>query len=463
MALDEKFVLAIILFLVLSMGSSSLIEEEQYIWHFLTSSFYLILLRKSLQSVSAGITHSPVSLIERQNKRRFVQIFPLIVILISGRILRGWHQGGVNWTHLPDISKWLEKGGTAYIKSSQLISVLLTITLSFYGLSFVWSKRRFVMFVGLIILFPGWLVLQHIIKYQNSEFPASSYGATLLVQLIYATLGTSAVGIVIALPWIMPIQNAETCSSHHSCSSKDVPSYSQSKVILVGIMDSIYVIGLGYIICWCLLQLLLQQPMNSIPIWLLLLQILGSMNFSLNSDPSLKQWVEVAALYYLGMAGHFALGNTNTLATIDVAGAFMGLSSHSTILSGILMFIITYASPMLAILSMLVNISLKGTNSIVNSQDVDLQHLLKMTLGYPCLVPLGLNSVLLVAYTIILLLMRNHLFVWSVFSPKFVYVCATTACIYLGVLIVASTVFYTFWAFALRRILQASSCGNDSR
>lgn len=187
------------------------------------------------------------------------------------------------------------------------------------------------------------------------------------------------------------------------------------------------------------------------------------MNFSLNSDPSLKQWVEVAAVYYLGMAGHFALGNTNTLATIDVAGAFMGLSSHSTILSGILMFIITYASPMLAILSMLVNISLKGTNSIVNSQDVDLQHLLKMTLGYPCLVPLGLNSVLLVAYTIILLLMRNHLFVWSVFSPKFVYVCATTACIYLGVLIVASTVFYTFWAFALRRILQASSCGNDSR
>ena len=32
--------------------------------------------------------------------------------------------------------------------------------------------------------------------------------------------------------------------------------------------------------------------------------------------------IQVAALYYLGMAGHFGLGNTNNLATIDVAGAF---------------------------------------------------------------------------------------------------------------------------------------------
>uniref|UniRef100_M1BR07 Transferase n=1 Tax=Solanum tuberosum TaxID=4113 RepID=M1BR07_SOLTU len=32
---------------------------------------------------------------------------------------------------------------------------------------------------------------------------------------------------------------------------------------------------------------------------------------------------QVAALYYMGMAGHFGIGNTNTLATIDVAGAFI--------------------------------------------------------------------------------------------------------------------------------------------
>lgn len=34
-------------------------------------------------------------------------------------------------------------------------------------------------------------------------------------------------------------------------------------------------------------------------------------------------FIQIAAIYYLGMAGHFSLGNTNTLATIDVAGAFI--------------------------------------------------------------------------------------------------------------------------------------------
>jgi ethanolamine phosphate transferase 2 subunit G len=33
--------------------------------------------------------------------------------------------------------------------------------------------------------------------------------------------------------------------------------------------------------------------------------------------------LQVAAIHFLGLAGHFALGNTNSLATIDVAGAFI--------------------------------------------------------------------------------------------------------------------------------------------
>lgn len=156
-------------------------------------------------------------------------------------------------------------------------------------------------------------------------------------------------------------------------------------------------------------------------------------------------------MYFLGMTGHFGLGNSNSLATIDVAGAFIvnfftmqfiyerlvhpdvttfssyfcyllcflflqGISNHSTVLSGILMFIITYAAPLLAFLSMLIYISVKDMNDLLpNHPGLDSLHLM---IGFPCLLPLVLNSVVLVAFTIILLLMRNHLFVWSVFSPK---------------------------------------------
>uniref|UniRef100_A0A7C9ADW4 GPI ethanolamine phosphate transferase 2 C-terminal domain-containing protein n=1 Tax=Opuntia streptacantha TaxID=393608 RepID=A0A7C9ADW4_OPUST len=163
----------------------------------------------------------------------------------------------------------------------------------------------------------------------------------------------------------------------------------------------------------------------------------------------------VAALYFIGMAGHFGLGNTNTLATIDVAGAFIGISSHSTLLSGILMFCITYASPMLVLLSLVMYISIKDESHSRSNKTTNIGLLLKAVLAIPLLVPLCINSVLLIAYTIVLLQMRNHLFIWSVFSPKYLYVCATTVCVYIGVCIVAATEVYIYLvcSFRSRRLL----------
>ncbi|KAL6959449.1 hypothetical protein U1Q18_039599 [Sarracenia purpurea var. burkii] len=126
------------------------------------------------------------------------------------------------------------------------------------------------------------------------------------------------------------------------------------------------------------------------------------------------------------------------------------------------MFIITYASPLLAFLSMVMYMSMKEMHSAVNPQDEDIWHFLKTTVGFPCLVPLGLNSVLLVAYTIVLLLMRNHLFVWSVFSPKYLYVCATTACVYIGVSVVSLTAVYGFLVSSLRSRALHCSIRDDS-
>ncbi|KAL0381670.1 UNVERIFIED_CONTAM: GPI ethanolamine phosphate transferase 2 [Sesamum angustifolium] len=444
--LEENFVLAVIFILILSMGSSSMIEEEQYIWHYMTSSLYLILLRKTIQSMKNGST---LTLAAEQRKIRSHHIYYIIAVLISGRILRGWHQGGVNWSYLPDIAKLLEQAGTAHIKSLQLLSLVLVITICLAVLLLLGLRRRVSMLLVLVYLFPVLLILKQILRLQDSTFGSSSIGSTTMIQIIYAFLGTSSVGILLGTPWLMPLQNSKTLSS-------EVSHESPSKLPFDGFKDSLCVIGWGYLFSWCLLQMLLQQSINSVPVSLLLLQVVATIRYFSGGNLHHKQWVEVAALY-VGMTGHFGLGNTNTLATVDVAGAFIGISSHSTIISGILMFIITYASPMLALLSMLMGISANDVRTVSNSQDVDFGHLLKTTLGYPCLVPLGLNSILLLAYTIVLLGMRNHLFIWSVFSPKFLYVCATTVCVYVGVSIVALTATYTCIVFATRSTLKGSS------
>ncbi|XP_016742306.2 GPI ethanolamine phosphate transferase 2 isoform X2 [Gossypium hirsutum] len=448
-SLDETFILSVILILVSSMTSSSMVEEEQYIWYFLISTFYLLLLRKTAQSLCAVRFQSSFFTQNGQSREGYFRMCFVFLLLTSGRVLRGWHQGGVNWTSLPDISKWLEQAGSQHVKSLQLISAFLVISIGLFALFSIESKGKCFQMVRLSFLISGLLVLLHITKYQDYTFSSTNYGATLLVQIIYAILGVATIGTVVALPWVIPFSTSKICPTDNTISPLFLSIH--EKFPLVELRDSLYVIGWAYVLCWCLLQLLLQQPINTTPILLLLLQILAGTLYFARSGTHHKEWVEIAAFYYLGMAGHFALGNTNTLATIDVAGAFIGISSHSTLLSGILMFIITYASPMFILLSLVIYISMKNMAHLVIPEKAGPGDHLMMMLGFSCLVPLVINSILLTSYTVVLLLMQNHLFVWSVFSPKYLYVCATAVCTYIGVFIVATTGFYAYFVLDMRK------------
>lgn len=457
--IDEVFILFGVLILVISMGSSSMIEEEHYIWHFLTSTIYLLFFRKAIQSLDLNKARDGLSSIKQQNNISGCHISSLILILFSERILRGWHQGGVNWTNLPDISKWLEQAGSQYINLIQIVSCAMVIILGIFVLFLMQSKTKVLTVIGFSLLMSGLLVLQHFMKHQDMS---ASYNkdANLSVQIFYAVLGITTITVVLVLPWVMPVQTPEICSRQNFNLSASVPVEIQNMTPILVLKDSLYIVGCLYITSWCLLQLLLQQSINAIPVLLLFVQFLASMLTFSSSGTRHKQWVEITALYNLGMAGHFALGNSNTLATIDVAGAFIGISSHSTFLSGLLMFIITYSSPMLFFLSMVLYISVKATNYPLVIRSGNSGEIFKTLLGFPCLVPLTINSVLLTAYTIVLLLMRNHLFIWSVFSPKYLYVCAATACVYIGVIIVFATVIHAYIVlFWLRK--SSSICSKE--
>ncbi|GAU23333.1 hypothetical protein TSUD_237870, partial [Trifolium subterraneum] len=321
--LDEVFILLGILILVISMGSSSMIEEEHYIWHFLTSTISLLFFRKAIQSFDLNKAVGDLISVEKKNYTSGCQISLLFLILFCGRILKGWHQGGVNWTNLPDISSWLEQAGSQYINLIQIASCVIIFMLGIFVLFLLQSKTKVVMVIGLSFLMSGLLVLQHFMKHQNMS-ASNNKDATLSVQVLYAILGITTVTVVLVLPWVMPKNTHEKCSKWNLYMSASVPTEIQNMTPISALKDSLYVIGCMYITFWCLLQLLLQRPINAMPLLLLNVQILGYMlAFSSCGSHHNKQWVEIAALYNLGMAGHFALGNSNTLATIDVAGAFI--------------------------------------------------------------------------------------------------------------------------------------------
>lgn len=292
--LDEVFSLAVIFILVISMGSSSMVEEEQYIWHFLISTLNMLLLRKTVQFFQKGSACDSFTLLNGHG-RICLRASSIFTLLICGRILRGWHQGGVNWTYLPDISKWLEQSESD-LQLIQLASVFLTIIFSLLSLSLLGRRTKIVLVVGFNFLMSGLLVLHHIVKSEHNASLPSNNAATSLAQMIYATLGVTTVGTVLAVPWIMPIQLSETCSSYHN-SSISHPSKIGSESQYPELRDSLYIIGCVYVGSWCLLQLLLQQPINSAVMLLILMQILASFLFFSQGMLQRKQWVEVNFIF----------------------------------------------------------------------------------------------------------------------------------------------------------------------
>ncbi|CAN0858323.1 GPI ethanolamine phosphate transferase 2 [Linum grandiflorum] len=320
--LQNVFVPSVVLILILSMGSSSMVEEEQYIWHFVTVTSSLLLLRKAWGSLHVGSERGSLTL-EQQNQRHSSEVCSIFVLLICGRVLRGWHQGGVNWTHLSDISKWLEKFGSGSIWWIQLVSGLLMISLGLVALCSCWSIGKANHLVALCFSISGLFVLWNIIKYQGNAIASSSYGATTSIQITYATLGFSALSSLLTIPWLMSTGTSYEYSTSFLNLQQSFPIDLKHKALLLEFRDATHVIGLAYILFWCLLQLVLQQPINAMPIFLLMLQVFACMFCNSQVDRDQMEIVEVASLYYMGMAGHFALGNSNTLATIDVAGAFI--------------------------------------------------------------------------------------------------------------------------------------------
>ncbi|RLM80122.1 GPI ethanolamine phosphate transferase 2 isoform X1 [Panicum miliaceum] len=301
--LDEVFILTGIFLYVISLGSSSFVEEEQYTWNFLTSTLYLIFLIKTVQSMLKGSNSKLVHGAEEKSfdgnnflcatsyeltpgKRDGYKLCTVLIVLVAGRVIRAWHQGGINWVHFPDISKLLAQADSCIVKSLQTISVLAVVALYSVSLMLLRARSKVVIGVWLSHISCGLLVLLHIWENQiNTSLPIN-HSTTSITRLFYAIASVSISATVLASPWIFPIYSTEAkpASSTDSNLVKDIDSH--------GISDSVFLTGITYTVFWCLLQLLLQQPINAIPLLLIFLQTVSSVvHFSLDKTLH-KQWVQ---------------------------------------------------------------------------------------------------------------------------------------------------------------------------
>uniref|UniRef100_A0A1B6DRI5 GPI ethanolamine phosphate transferase 2 C-terminal domain-containing protein n=1 Tax=Clastoptera arizonana TaxID=38151 RepID=A0A1B6DRI5_9HEMI len=354
---DLYFIFSGQIIFLLSLTTSSLIEEEHQIWYFLwtTICFLIGLHQKSFKI--------------------------WLCIAFVHRILRKINQTGSKWSSLPDIAGWLNREDHSY---------LITFNVCF----------------GLIFI------------YMCSLLRSSSYCNSMkYFKIVINTL----TGITIVSIYLFK-----------SCTSNNVLlfSYPKSRGLfemqvfwflfwLLFVVKLVYFIKDGldfkkicnlFIVNLMLLESVLQRPCN-----ILLLPFLFIISHFITEHTKYQVNVIIKSTllhHWLGMVFFFYQGNSNSLSTIDVAAGYAGLADYNFWYVGILLYMHTYCGPILAYL-----LNLQGVISL-RFQNIDVT----TSLGV-----LILQHILhIVVYLIFVLLQRYHLFVWSVFSPKLLYLSSQT-------------------------------------
>lgn len=126
-----------------------------------------------------------------------------------------------------------------------------------------------------------------------------------------------------------------------------------------------------------------------------------------NLDLSLVEINTTSLLFqYLSF---FAFGGSNAISSIDLSSAYNGVSGYNVIAVGILTFVSNWAGPVFwtsATNLMLLRLHQKGHKNVLR------QHLALLTLFVT-------SSLFFVMAACTML--RTHLFIWTVFSPKYLY------------------------------------------
>ena len=167
-------------------------------------------------------------------------------------------------------------------------------------------------------------------------------------------------------------------------------------------------LGILYIIDLLSLFLITQSRITNIPLILLFtLQATMIERFELSVN-------EISvSLLILQHAGFFSYGESNAISSIDLSNAYNGVSGYNAVAVGILTFVDNWAGPIWW--------STKCSVLLINTTRGDWQSFQK----HVCILTVFISAstlTVMVACTVF----RSHLFIWTVFSPKYLFSIAWT-------------------------------------
>lgn len=395
---------------VISMGSSSFIEEEHQTWYFLVSTLCLalsqemcrkyFLVKKGYLSDSAvfnqaeeeeayineiydahkkELQEEKLPIITRfiKNNEKWIALSSPGFILICCRLLRPLNQTGVQWIHRPDFGHWLTSSEHKAELSFLVAVCLIMIFVLIQGKCSVVSKVA--LMFGLLGVYSYRAAIGHVLYPWQQSTKEITKGITEARFVYIFVLGILVTGIKDLLT--SHVLNAD------------------SKAKAVGLWE----IYSGLI----LLAALLFRPHNlAVLVFCLLIQLIFTMFIwkILKYDAA-----EITIMHYwFGQAFFFFQGNSNTISTVDISAGFVGLDNYVEYPAIFLTIFVTYSGPLLWTMHMLYYLSAE-TNW--NSTAV----------AHGCYCYAIIHSLPVTVYILLVTALRYHLFIWSVFSPKLLY------------------------------------------
>lgn len=383
---------------VISLASSSFIEEEHQTWYFLINTLCLALCQDMCRNyflIKESDRHSQTKFDkvgEDSDSKLGKMLFPSgfmkdnekclalaspWAILVGCRLLRSLNQTGVQWAHRPDFSHWLT--------SSEHKAELSFLTALSLAMIFVLVQRRCSL-VSKIAMALGLLgVYSYRAATGNVVFPWQRDSRDISKGIIEARfVYVFVLGILFT-------------------GTKDLL---KSQVIATDFKtkkNGLWEVYNGLV----LLAALLLRPHN-LPV---LVFCLGIQNIIVTFVWKLLKYdaAQVTIMHYwFGQAFFYFQGNSNNIATVDISAGFVGLDGYVEIPAVFLTGFSTYAGPLLWAMHLL---------CYLNSET----HRSSTAVAHGCFSYALIRSIPLTVYIILITSLRYHLFIWSVFSPKLLY------------------------------------------
>ncbi|KAI9677584.1 MAG: major facilitator super transporter protein [Caeruleum heppii] len=395
------------------MFASSYVEEEQHFWYWATTGWlaYLALQQNRKFLSSQTWSHAFIS----------------PSMLFGLRLLRRWNQTGQKYAGAPDIAHSFLPKHTVFMWLAVLVTYYDVLQrLARRGFPYASTEVSTVLAMALCL---SALCFKCAFTYADAPellraLPPQltrrlgRLPLVLLARVVFVGIAVTLVAAIAFRWW-----RRQTAKSQNGYGTSSSTSNRNPSSRLRGEPATIYLLH-----DLLTLFLLTQSRSTNIPLFFILETLL---NLLLDLSLSPTQITTTSLLFQ--HATFFALGGSNAISSIDLSNAYNGVSGYNVIAVGILTFVSNWAGAIWwtsATVILFVEGAGRSNHEVQNAKDskkkagITFDHLALLTL---------FETISLVFVMAACTMLRTHLFIWTVFSPKFLYSMAWSLAQHLGI------------------------------